>query len=133
MKATIGNADNAAMDVPDAEGSGRRAAHAEQRRHGRVRARAVTSSIGPVLDLSASGMRVLVEGRASWKVGQRLVVTLKGEGLGCSVALRPVWIRSTGSRSCEMGCCFEDVDESTRVQLIALVRASVRNLTSERE
>jgi hypothetical protein len=88
-------------------------------------------SLGQVLDLSASGMRVHVQGKPPCGVGQRVTVMLEGDGRSFPVVLRPVWIRSSGWRACEMGCCFEDVDEDTRVRLVALMRASVRNLTSE--
>ncbi len=128
---TEATADNLCMRGSGAQGAGGRAAHADQRRHGRVRARGVTSSLGEVLDLSASGMRVQIQGKPPCDIGQRITVMLEGDGRSFLVALRPVWLRGTGWRTREMGCCFEDVDEDTRVQLIALMRASVRNLTSE--
>lgn len=96
------------------------------RRHGRVRtAGAVICSLGEVVDISASGMRVRCSGRPEARVGRRINITIAGDGDPFLVAMRPVWIRKVGFFKYELGGCFEDVDESTRMQLLLIARSSV--------
>lgn len=98
----------------------------EARRHGRVRTREVTCSLGEVVDISASGMRVRCPKRPGCPIGQRIAVTIQSEGgEPFQVFMRPVWIRKIGFFAFELGGCFEDMDEGTRVQLLSLVRAAV--------
>lgn len=82
-------------------------------------------SLGEVLDLSASGLRVRCQGRPPCVVGQRINVTITGNDGPFLIALRPVWMRKVGMFKHELGACFEDMSEETRLQLLNLVRSAV--------
>ncbi len=97
----------------------------DSRRHGRVRTESLTCSLGDVMDISASGLRVRCHGRSTCSVGKRIEITLPGEDGSFRVFARPVWIRKTGIFKHEVGVCFEDLDEDARLQLGALARSAV--------
>jgi len=71
------------------------ASEAERRRHGRFRQDGLQSSLGPVLDISASGIRLMSRRR----VNGVIEVVLKSEsGLELKVSGRVVWCRREGFR-----------------------------------
>lgn len=104
---------------------------ADLRRHGRVRMTAVTCSLGEVLDISASGIRMLCGGRPDCRVGRRITITVTTENDVFGVVMRPVWIRKVGFFKYELGGCFEDLDESTRMRLIGLARSAVTHVADK--
>lgn len=97
----------------------------EQRRHGRVRTAAVVCTLGEVLDISASGIRIRCAGRPAIRAGQVVSMTIAGPEGPFSVAVRLIWIRKVGVFRHEVGACFEKLTETARSQLLALVRSAV--------
>ncbi len=97
----------------------------DSRRHGRVRTDSLVCSLGEVMDISASGLRVRCQGRPTCTVGKRVEIILPGTDGPFRVFARPVWIRKTGMFKHEVGVCFEDLDEDARLQLGALARSAV--------
>lgn len=97
----------------------------DARRHGRVRTDSVACSLGEVVDISASGLRVRCQGKPQCRIGQRTSITIDGSEGPFQVFARPVWIRKTGMWRHEVGVCFEDLDEAARLQLSDLARAAV--------
>ncbi len=63
--------------------------------------------LGPVLDLSSGGMRVL----ATKPYGGMISVSVHGENLDVKVRGRVAWTRRHGFRRHEIGLTFQDVDE----------------------
>lgn len=98
----------------------------EQRRHGRLRMQDVECSIGEVLDISASGMRV----RTKMKLPdehQVFVVTLTTMEGPMAVLTRVRWTRKTGLFTREAGLEFFDVGPKTRQALIELAGRVAHN------
>lgn len=62
--------------------------------------------LGPVLDLSAGGMRVL----ATRPVNGEIRVSLRGDHLDLKIRCSVAWIRKLGFRRHEIGLTFLDVD-----------------------
>ncbi len=100
----------------------------DARRHGRVRTESVACSLGEVVDISASGLRVRCQGKPPCRIGQRASIMINGFEGPFQVFARPVWIRKTGMWRYEIGLCFEDLDQTARLQLAGLVRAAVTTL-----
>jgi len=94
------------------------------RRHGRLRCESTSSCIGEVMDLSASGMRVMRRGRPILDVGDEFVITIRHENDGNVMKLpaRVVWIKRAGFRKIMYGLQFSDLNEEQRTHLTTLAR-----------
>ena len=71
------------------------------------------SSLGPVLDLSAGGMRVLSRKPRSRDIDVKLV----GADVSLTVRAQVAWSQRLGFRRHEVGLTFLDVDEATALLL----------------
>jgi hypothetical protein len=96
---------------------------ANQRRHGRVYCERVESSLGRVLDVSASGLRVGT-GLKRYKRGGVLVLEVHTEDGSFAVQARVAWSRSMGFLSNETGLEFIDLPPEAERILRATVRHS---------
>jgi hypothetical protein len=96
------------------------------RRCGRVRVQMITCSLGDVLDLSATGMRVRTRGRPP---EEGAVVGVRVEGLVRPVDVRAtvVWVRKAGWRKLELGLKFEELSREDRSELAAIARTAPMN------
>lgn len=65
------------------------------------------SSLGPVLDLSAGGMRIIAKRELKGIVD----VSLSGGGIDQTVRARVIWTKKAGFRVYEVGLAFVDVHE----------------------
>ncbi len=74
---------------------------------GRVPQEMLVSTLGPVLDLSTGGMRVL----ATRPVDGKLDVELKGGHVGLTLEAKVSWARRLGFRRFELGLAFVNVDD----------------------
>jgi hypothetical protein len=84
-----------------------RPAGAESRRHGRLRLTCLACHLGPVADISKSGLRV-VGATTAPAPGQVLDVRLEGVGEPFAVKARVAWARQTGRRAWDLGLAFVD-------------------------
>ncbi len=75
---------------------------------GRVAQEWLVSDLGPVLDLSPGGMRVLA---TRYRVG-KLDVRLRGGDVSLTLRTNVAWSRRLGFRRHELGLAFIDVDEN---------------------
>ncbi len=100
------------MDKPPPTGSGRR-------RTGRRLQESLSSNLGPVLDLSAGGVRIL---SSRDRQGEQTVDLFSNSGT-FSLAGRVVWHRKLGFRKHEIGVEFSDVDEEAAQTLCDIARA----------
>lgn len=104
------------------------AAAAQRRRHGRVVCQGIDCALGPVQDLSASGMRVYALCKPPG-VGTQFGMTLHTlDGpvdLGCTVA----WIRRIGLNKHEVGLEFVDLPPFVRQSLARIARCASQNET----
>lgn len=98
----------------------------QRRRHGRVHCQHIGCSLGPVLDLSASGMRVFTLLKPP-KVSTNVVVILQSlDGpmdLTCTVA----WTRRVGIFKHEVGLEFVDLPLHVQKALAGIARSVSHN------
>lgn len=99
------------------------------RRHGRIRCESATLPSGRVVDLSASGMRVVLRRRPAVRPGDELRTTLNCPGGQVPVTLRVVWVRRCGLFHHELGGEFRDVSAELRRALTELARSLPLNRT----
>lgn len=95
------------------------------RRHGRVRTPGVPSSVGPLIDLSASGCRVECERRPGFREGDTFQITIKGPDGSFPLDVRVAWVRKTGWFKHQAGLEFLDVNGVARQQLATLARLAM--------
>ena len=88
---------------------------------GRVPQEMLVCTLGPVLDLSPGGMRVLSTRRRDGK----LELTLWGGDLKLALRARVAWCHRLGFRRHEVGLTFLDVDE-TVAELLTRISADHR-------
>lgn len=93
------------------------------RRHGRVRCHMVESSLGAVLDISASGLRV-GSGMLRYKPESLVTLEVHTHDGRFDVLARVSWSKSTGFLSSEMGLEFIDLPKEARRILLATVHSS---------
>lgn len=94
-----------------------------QRRHGRVYCQEVESSLGTVLDISASGLRVGT-GLKRYKRGNIVLLQVHTHDGGFAVQARVAWSRSAGFLTNEAGFEFIDLSPEAHRILLATVRNS---------
>ncbi len=99
----------------------------EARQYGRIRCQNVRSSIGEVLDVSGSGLRVRSRVRPPVREGQRFDLSLHVLGRDITVGARSIWVRKRGWRRWEMGVSFQSVGKDARRSLRDLARAATIN------
>lgn len=81
-------------------------------------------SLGQVVDLSASGMRVRCPGQSPVYIGQPFWFGISAGDKYLRVQGEPIWIRRTGlfGNACEIGVRFVGVDSKTRAMIADLAR-----------
>ncbi|QYU66288.1 PilZ domain-containing protein [Leptolyngbya sp. 15MV] len=94
------------------------------RRHGRVRCVLVESSLGTLVDISASGCRVRLRHRSAVEVGQQVPLKIQGVDGPFEVEIRLAWIRRVGWFRYEAGLEFVNLTGVLRQHLANLARAS---------
>ncbi len=87
---------------------------ADRRRHGRITQQQLRSSIGPVVDLSAGGMRVISDRRLK---GELTVVLYHEIGLELALQARVKWRRRIGFRQHMIGLEFFNLTPNDARQL----------------
>lgn len=85
------------------------AAASNRRRQGRVRTADVPCSLGEVLDISASGMRVGGRGRPPLAKGQTTTITMLTPAGVLAVDVGVAWARKTSWRHFELGLAFVNI------------------------
>jgi len=82
----------------------------------------LTSTLGDVIDLSGSGLRVRRSGGASVTIGQVLKVTLKSDQCQVTLKCRVVRIHKRGMRQCDIGLTFVEIRPGLKNALHSLAR-----------
>jgi hypothetical protein len=124
----------AARELPPRVG----AFDANGRQHGRVRCASIHTSLGEVLDLSASGARIRRRRKLRNDAGSMVNLEIQGLDGSIRVLARVVWVRKLGLFRYEVGVIFEDINPQVRRALTAIARRAPANavigpLTMERE
>ncbi len=99
-----------------------------RRRNGRVLCQEIQCSLGEVLDLSGTGMRIRTRERIPTD-GAPIGVILNGMDRQIYVICRIAWIKKAGFFQKELGLRFENPNPETLAALNALARNSVYNET----
>ncbi|MFB3431361.1 MAG: PilZ domain-containing protein [Phycisphaerales bacterium] len=97
-----------------------------RRRHGRVKCPGVRSSLGEVLDVSASGCKIESRGRLAARVGE--VVRIRIRPLTSEpfeAYARVVWFRKVGLFRVHTGLCFEHITPEVRGGLASIASTAV--------
>lgn len=101
-------------------------ASSNQRKHGRVRCQGIYCSFGEILDMSASGMRVLSAIRPP-PVDKIVTVTIQTLEGPIAVEARVIWSRKTSFFKREIGMRFVDLLPSAASALSRVGSASAHN------
>ncbi len=90
------------------------------------------STLGDVVDLSGSGLRIRRTGGGSVRVGQVLKVTIKSDQCEVSLKCRVVRVQRLGLRQCDIGLTFVEIRPGLRNALHSLARFGfIPNLESK--
>lgn len=93
------------------------------RRHGRIRVSDATSTVGKVLDISASGMRVRCRTRPP-EPGTQVRTTIAGPNCRTESEARVVWVKKLGWLHFEMGLEFVSPSAEVRACLLEIARGA---------
>ncbi|MBX3362431.1 MAG: PilZ domain-containing protein [Phycisphaeraceae bacterium] len=101
--------------------------HKNHRRHGRVKCHDIYCTLGEVLDLSASGLRIRTTGKLSVRKGDAFSMTIETLDGPMLAPVRITWIRRVGFRRHEIGVAFVETGEALARALGTLARAAANN------
>ena len=90
---------------------------ADRRRHARLRQQSLLSNVGPVIDLSRTGLRIMTSRRRRGVV-DLVLFDLSGRRL--NLRARVVWSKRLAFRKHMLGLEFEDADEELTRDLARL-------------
>jgi hypothetical protein len=93
-----------------------------KRREERFHTDLLSSTLGQVVDLSGTGVRVRKSGRPGVNVGQIVPVTLKSDQCHVTLKSRVVRIQRNGLRECEIGLAFVEIKPGLRAALHHLAK-----------
>jgi hypothetical protein len=93
-----------------------------KRREERFHTDLLTSTLGHVMDLSGTGVRVRKAGRPGVTVGQVMPVTLKSDQCHVTLKSRVVRVKRNGFRECEIGLAFVEIRPGLRNALHHLAK-----------
>lgn len=97
------------------------------RRMGRVRLRMTTCNLGEVLNVSATGARVMCKGFRGPKAGDRVWLRIDGLSGPIDLEARVVWNRRNGLLRHDVGIEFQDPSPAAKKALGALARTAPMN------
>jgi hypothetical protein len=92
----------------------------------------VSSTLGEVRDLSATGVRIRCSHKPECSPGSEMDIELAGIDGPFTVRARVAWVRRAGLRKHELGLEFLNPSEETRRSLAALARTAPMNETFRR-
>lgn len=104
-----------------------KAAAASRRRHGRVRCDQTQCTLGDVLDLSASGVRVLIRGRVRLKKDSVTPMLLEIGDAVAPVKAKVVWISRAGWFRHTAGLQFVDLTPEQRARVAQIAQVASNN------
>ncbi|MCX5688318.1 MAG: PilZ domain-containing protein [Planctomycetota bacterium] len=100
----------------------------QRRRHGRVLLQEVSCTLGTVLDLSASGMRVLCTLKPP-AIGSTITTTLQTLDGAVNLEAVVIWTRRTSIFKVQAGIEFRNLTAEVHRALTALARTAAQNET----
>lgn len=132
VKATPPRTDRPSMVVGGPNSfPGLEAEQANARKHGRLKCELVSSTLGEVVDISGSGMRVRSPGKPPIRTGQQFDLTVSGLGEQIHLPVKCVWIRRIGLFKREIGLAYGELPDETRSRLSKLAHlAAVKTVVT---
>ncbi|HEB61433.1 MAG TPA: PilZ domain-containing protein [Phycisphaeraceae bacterium] len=106
------------INTPEAE-----AIHRSRRKYGRVRIENLPCNLGTVIDLSASGIRLISQKAALAKPGRMVTVELEGISRKLRLPARIIWVHKIGFRKRVVGLLFHDITDEQRSCIARICRA----------
>jgi hypothetical protein len=104
----------------------------ESRRAGRLRCSMLGSNQGEVLDISATGAKLLLRRQPSVKAGDEFKLELESMGGNISVDCAVVWLRLNAEKKFEMGIEFRNLTTENKRRLLETVLHPTRSETLRR-
>jgi len=98
----------------------------DRRRGGRIRCLDLRCSLGKVLDLSSTGMRVLAK---KIRQGQPVLIHLADEHGEIMLRAEAMWIKPRALRAKEVGLRFLDMEPQLRHRIAGMARNATNQLT----
>ena len=97
-----------------------------RRRHGRLKTEGTLSSLGEVVDISASGMRVVRKGTMPVAEGEMFRIELQIDKQVLPVDVQVRRIRKLGRRKMEFGLEFINLSDENRMNITRLARIAAQ-------
>ena len=92
------------------------------RSHGRLKTQEATCSLGRVVDISASGLKVRRSGKQKVSPGDTLNLDLQVASLTTSFPVRVVWVSKSGFFNTDIGLMFDDLSDQQRSELVTIAK-----------
>lgn len=100
----------------------------ERRRHGRLKCDSTDCTLGELVDISASGMRVMRRGRSPYRIGFEFKLDLWMDQMKIPVKVRLVHIEKRGFRRRILGLEFIDQSDEQRRRIVEVARNAQNQL-----
>ena len=100
----------------------------DRRRFGRIRSQDVVTRFGEVMDISASGMRVMCDHHEPPAAGSIMHLELRHPQGSVEVKSHILRVTEIGKGRYELGIAFEDVNPTTSAGLLAVVRLAIQSI-----
>jgi hypothetical protein len=100
----------------------------DRRRFGRIRSQDVVTRFGEVMDISASGMRVMCNHHEPPAVGSIMHLELRHPQGSVEVKSHIMRVTESGKGWYELGIAFEDVSPTTSAGLLTVVRLAMQSI-----
>ena len=97
----------------------------EKRVSGRLRTTKIKSTLGAVLDMSATGVRVSTARKPKVEVGHELRLDLATDEQSMTLPARVVWVRVQHDCSFQIGMEFQQIDSLRKRQIAALLKTAI--------
>ncbi len=92
------------------------------RKHGRVRSQTITCSLGEVIDISASGMKVRMANKPAFKPQEEVSVTVNGVNNPFEIKAKFAWSRRNSLFKWTVGFQFGTLSDEVRKELLEIAR-----------
>lgn len=116
------------LDTPQ----GKVPARKERRRRNRVMCEGLSCTLGKVIGLSGTGMRIRASGWCRIKQDDRISLTLKSSDLTLKLSARIAWVKKVGMFQYETGMAFLDLTPEQTTQLGMMAQIAMPKMTLRR-
>lgn len=92
------------------------------RKHGRVKSPTITCSLGEVIDVSASGMKIRMGNKPAFKPHEEATITIHGVNAPFNVKAKFAWSRRNSLFKWTAGFAFDQLPDEVRKELLEIAR-----------